>query len=1015
MVWENSNFITELDLGIAYRKAKADLYYERDHPNSFALCEYESQLESNLTRLLERFQSDDLEWMTQPEFVGDWSVIPKDLDDGSKDKDSATWRPSDPDKSWQSHVGTLRPRRPAAQFRLVGSHSIDFHVTSALWMLKVGHIYDAVLGDEAFGSRIRRYRPQRDGGVGEINLDSLGSFRPYFRPFGQWRDNGLRAMRQALEDRKRVIAITADVHQFYHRTSPDFILDREYLATVDLTDKLGADELRFTEGFRNALRAWAARTPIHRSDPTVGLPVGLPAARLVANVVLAEFDRLICRGLTPLYYGRYVDDIMLVFEDKQGFQSDREVWKYIQRHVGKALRVRAPKGKLEVRFHRSYLGNGEIVFVGEKQKVFLLDGPGGIALVGSLERQVRTRASEWRALPDIPESPTGLSADIVSACGKDGEDVDNLRKAEALSTRRGALAIRLRDVEAFDHDLLPEQWTAQRKEFLSVARQHLLALPQLFDFASYIGRMFALAISCRDYEDAIALVGRLNSVIETIRADCTVGLAAGKCEDLGEGEDVLDRWRDHIGRALAEALTSGLSHAHLNDAIHIGEVLRQLKALLRQWHLPLDDASTAFLWSRRFFVHDLARAPYRLRFFHYGGTRSWRTGDIGQEEITLPGNFPFCDPQRHSCVASFMRTLSESHDVVPTVPVALLYPTRPFTVPEFYFLVPDLLGSGDKGKIAEWTLAFRGFRPSGEMPGAGEDQGSIAISRRFVPGPVHVAVSSWKTSNDSWKASAASMSDPDRTRYTRLNRLLNDVLRARNRVDYLVLPELAVPQRWFFRLANKLAARETSLIAGIEYIHHGSAKVANQVWCSLVTDFLGFPSLVIYRQDKERPALDEEKLLWDTAGRELAPLRKASKPVVRHGGFHFGVLICSELTNLEHRRRFRGRVYGLFVPEWNQDTETFSALVEASALDIHAYIIQCNDRMFGDSRIRSPAKDSWKRDIVRLRGGIEEYFVIGELDVAALRKFQSANRSPNQPFKPVPDGFEVDPVRRRLP
>jgi hypothetical protein len=118
---------------------------------------------------------------------------------------------------------------------------------------------------------------------------------------------------------------------------------------------------------------------------------------------------------------------------------------------------------------------------------------------------------------------------------------------------------------------------------------------------------------------------------------------------------------------------------------------------------------------------------------------------------------------------------------------------------------------------------------------------------------------------------------------------------------------------------------------------------------------------------------------------------------------------------LEHRRRFRGRVYGLFVPEWNQDTETFSALVEASALDIHAYIIQCNDRMFGDSRIRSPAKDSWKRDIVRLRGGIEEYFVIGELDVAALRKFQSANRSPNQPFKPVPDGFEVDPVRRRLP
>lgn len=458
-----------------------------------------------------------------------------------------------------------------------------------------------------------------------------------------------------------------------------------------------------------------------------------------------------------------------------------------------------------------------------------------------------------------------------------------------------------------------------------------------------------------------------------------------------------------------------MSHAHLNDAAQIGEVLQQLKALLRQWHLPLEDASTALLWSRRFFVHDLARAPYRRRFFHYGDARSWRAGDIGQEEITLPGSFLFCDRQLHSRVASFMRTLSESRELEPAVPVALLYPTRPFTVPELYFLVPGLLASGDKERIADWTLAFRGFRPSGEMPGADEDKGPIVISRRFVPSPVHVAVSSWKTSNDSWKAAAASVSDPDRTRYTRLNRLLNDVLRARNRIDYLVLPELAVPQRWFFRLANKLAARGTSLIAGIEYIHHGSNKVANQVWCSLVTDFLGFPSLVVYRQDKERPALDEEKLLWNTAGKQLTPLGTSSKPVVRHGGFHFGILICSELTNLQHRGEFRGRVDGLFVPEWNQDTETFSALVEASALDVHAYVIQCNDRMFGDSRIRSPAKDSWKRDIVRVRGGIEDYFVIGELDVAALRKFQSANRSPSQPFKPVPDGFEVDPARRRLP
>ena len=51
----------------------------------------------------------------------------------------------------------------------------------------------------------------------------------------------------------------------------------------------------------------------------------------------------------------------------------------------------------------------------------------------------------------------------------------------------------------------------------------------------------------------------------------------------------------------------------------------------------------------------------------------------------------------------------------------------------------------------------------------------------------------------------------------------------------------------------------------------------------------------------------------------------------------------------------------------NSDTETFNALVESAALDIHAYIIQCNNRQYGDSRIRAPYKDRWKRDLLRVK------------------------------------------------
>lgn len=60
-------------------------------------------------------------------------------------------------------------------------------------------------------------------------------------------------------------------------------------------------------------------------------------------------------------------------------------------------------------------------------------------------------------------------------------------------------------------------------------------------------------------------------------------------------------------------------------------------------------------------------------------------------------------------------------------------------------------------------------------------------------------------------------------------------------------------------------------------------------------------------------------------------------------------------------------------------------------------------------------KGSWKRDAMSIEGGITDYCALGEIDVQALRQFQSSHRSPGKPFKPVPDGFEIDFGRKVLP
>jgi hypothetical protein len=98
--------------------------------------------------------------------------------------------------------------------------------------------------------------------------------------------------------------------------------------------------------------------------------------------------------------------------------------------------------------------------------------------------------------------------------------------------------------------------------------------------------------------------------------------------------------------------------------------------------------------------------------------------------------------------------------------------------------------------------------------------------------------------------------------------------------------------------------------------------------------------------------------------------------------------------------------------------DTFASLVESASLDVHAHIALVNNRQYGDSRVRSPAKMNHGRDLCRLRGGKNEHVVVVELDVEGLRAFQSrATRWPSDvdAFKPTPEGFAIAKYRKTVP
>ncbi|TFD91233.1 reverse transcriptase domain-containing protein [Cryobacterium serini] len=991
---------TLADMGKAYRKAKVDLYYTTS-PSMLAIADYEVALESNLRRLLDKINGTATDWVEEVDFFGGYTYLPTSVKDIIQAEGEEELKLSAPRAVWGQTLDRMSaqkpPRRPTAEFRLTAKCSLDLHVLSTLWMMKVGHKFDRCLKPSAYGNRLRR---QSDGEVNEL---SLGSFSPYMAPFRAWRDKGLAAMTEALSDEKKVIAITADVSSFYHELNPDFMLDTAFVSGV-LGLELSANEEKLNFLFINAITAWAASTPLEQ-----GLPVGLPASALIANMALIELDRMMEREVVPLYYGRYVDDIMLVMENGAGFTTPAELWDWLFSRSGTRL-SRAAGESPGVQYSAPYLENSCILFANAKNKIFLLEGVSGRVLVDSIERQVQERASEWRSLPSLPQQASDVATEMVAATQSDGEIADNLRKTDSLTMRRAGFALQLRDLEAYERDLEPEVWRDHRLAFYGAFVEHVLVLPNFFELATYITRVIRLATACKDFVQLAEMIVAINSLVDRVSDDCNVCVKSKNVDDI-PGSDVVNSWKYHLTLSLYESLGSAFP-----SALSPSEKIRweAIIALPEMRALSLQGIGETALQTQhaRFFMHDLAYSPLRFAFLpkelvSQRGLVRGQTETIGDPVALLT------EPVWRGLQA-VMRWI----DLLPeAIPIGLAFPTRPFSLAELFVVVRDPFAPESRKALSDAMLSLRGFSLISKLPYLEScTNPSLRVQSALPAKTKRIALGSWKTADESWTASVVKCVDPDADRYRRLNTLINEAISQSGGIDYLILPELALPAKWFMRIAHKLQARRISLIAGIEYLHAGEHGIRNQVWAALAHDGLGFPSMMIYRQDKQQLALHEEQELHRLGGLKLHS-SSAEQPltVIHHGGFSFAILVCSELTNINHRARLRGQIDALFVPEWNRDTTTFEALVESAALDIHAFIIQCNDRQYGDSRIRAPYRDAWKRDIVKIKGGVRDYIVTGDINVESLRQFQSSHRSADGPFKPMPDGFQIAAERKILP
>lgn len=182
------------------------------------------------------------------------------------------------------------------------------HILGVLWILLIGRSLDKGVYEHSYGNRIRKKL------INEVSKNVTYSpklFEPYFILYENWRDTALSYARKSLAKGQDVMILTMDFCRFYY--SLDMTKDTfEYFFGL-LDDSLKG--CSFYKELHDFIYKIIEKYSRELGDLFGGrnvLPIGFLPSNVLANCYLNKFDKAVIEGLNPMYYGRYVDDILIV-------------------------------------------------------------------------------------------------------------------------------------------------------------------------------------------------------------------------------------------------------------------------------------------------------------------------------------------------------------------------------------------------------------------------------------------------------------------------------------------------------------------------------------------------------------------------------------------------------------------------------------------------------------------------------------------------------------------------------
>lgn len=991
---------------IAYKKLKSSLYYDRTQTIlRDKLVEFESEtknVEEALENLAKQFSNKKTRVRLIEGILSGINnyVFPKKIESEINEQERLI-------KNYSSKTLVIEENQFFIDMDIRG------HILGVLWLMIIGYKVDKDIYVHSYGNRIRKNL------INEFSDEPTYSpylFEPYFQQYESWRDTAMNEAVQHLHDNQDVIVLTLDFKRFYYSVDiTKTLFENIFIEVYNKSEQ--SDEIKDLHQFVYMVIEKYSECCEESGGRNI-LPIGFLPSNVLANYALRNFDKAILDGWNPIYFGRYVDDVIIVEKVEKtselymksqnneltakdvielyllkcsswnglssiGCSSDK---KYALLKEEESLEKTGESNYiLNKQYNPSVNDDSRIVVKDEKMKVFYFKAGESDALITCFRENISKNKSEFR---HMPEDEAVFQKDDFSK-------VYDLKNNETINKFRGISGIEIDKYElskllgkhlrigGLIHDTKEMGFEKQILKILNplvVIENYnvwekileLLVINESWNTLKEVVKIIVSSIGSLEYNDRGILFRVKKSLSIYLCATINRSFALVWGERIEELiDEIADECIDKTDQSLCDYLESDNTKRKaycytrmvdksvipiLVDMLDLNSIYNTRNTIsLCSFHQMLDYCKME--WDNKYIYY-----PYLITMYDFS-------------------------------IASCIEQLKVDENAFSDL--ELIHGDQVTKYNSYNYLINDNRKEIDKVIKVENIEGKNAFyvRINNEK----KDRLKIAIANVRI-------------NHDNFMKVVTDNPNRSYNRYMDLSRLVNAAID--EKADMLIMPEAYIPFEWLPVVARTCARNNLAIISGVEHLKY-ETNVYNLTAIILpYEDTFNKSALLSFHLKKHYSPAEKQEI----NGYGLNEVTGDRFELYHWHDCFFPVYCCYELASISERAQFQSYADFLVAIEWNRDTNYYSNILESLSRDIHCYCVQVNSSDYGDSRITKPSKTE-KKDIVRTKGGNNTTILIGEINIGKIREYQIKGydlQAYDKEFKPTPPGFDSKIVLRKI-